>query len=285
MTTHDPIEDGHDTDAKLSLQRRQQLSALVDGDLAPDQARFLLRRLGHDPELAGRWDRWHLVGDVLRGQPVAALPGAFAERVSAALATAPAAALPAQRPRWRHGVGMALAASVAAVALFVARPLSVDGDLPVAIATGDATAVPAPAGPSPATVEPVREVSVPQFAEVAPPVAPATPASTTRRPSATSQAVASVSPPRADTVQGMPLPGAMPASDAPVAATVLAAASEDLRPFASPREPQARPWPRAVLPGLSGDTGDVTVGLDDATEAPSFYPFEPQLPVDPERTP
>ena len=57
MTTRDSIEDGHDTDAKLSLQRRQQLSALVDGDLAPDQAKFLLRRLGHDAELAGRWDR------------------------------------------------------------------------------------------------------------------------------------------------------------------------------------------------------------------------------------
>ena len=50
--------DPRDTDAKLSLQQRQQLSALVDGDLAPDQAAFLLRRLGHDAELAGRWQRW-----------------------------------------------------------------------------------------------------------------------------------------------------------------------------------------------------------------------------------
>ena len=46
---HDP-DPGHD---KLDLHQRQQLSALVDGELAPDQARFLLRRLQHDAELSG----------------------------------------------------------------------------------------------------------------------------------------------------------------------------------------------------------------------------------------
>lgn len=287
MTTHD-IEDGHDTDAKLSLQRRQQLSALVDGDLAPDQARFLLRRLGHDAELAGRWDRWHLVGDVLRGQPVVALPAGadgFAARVSAALVAEPATAVPRQRPRWQHGVGMALAASVAAIALFVARPLSVDGDLPATMATDQATPVSTPANPPPSTIESVREVSVPQFAEVAPPVAPATQQATTRvRPPATPERVASAPIETTDTVPDVPVPDAMPATDATVPPTVLVAA-QDVRPFANPRDPQARPWPRAVLPGLSGDAGDLTVGLDDTPEAPSFYPFEPRLPVEPERTP
>lgn len=282
MTTHDPIDGGHDTDAKLALQRRQQLSALVDGDLAPDQARFLLRRIGHDAELAGCWDRWHLVGDVLRGEPVAVLPAGpdgFAARVAAALATAP---VPARRARWRHGVGMALAASVAAVALFVARPLSVDGDLPAVVATGEATRAPAPASPSPSTVEAVREVSVPQFAEITPPVASATQQAPTRgRPPATPQRLALASAGPTDTVPDVPLPDAMPATDVPMPSTVLAA--QDVRPFASPREPQARPWPRAVLPGLSVE--DLTVGLDDTAEAPSFYPFEPRLPVDTERTP
>ena len=61
---HDP-DPGHD---KLDLHQRQQLSALVDGELAPDQARFLLRRLQHDAELSERFERWQLCGDVLRGQ-------------------------------------------------------------------------------------------------------------------------------------------------------------------------------------------------------------------------
>ncbi len=291
MTTRDPIDDGHDTDAKLSLQRRQQLSALVDGELALDQARFLARRLGHDAELAGRWGRWHLVGDVLRGQPVAALPAGadgFAARVAAALAAAPAPAVPVPRSRWRHGLGMALAASVAAVALFVARPLSVDGDVPVVVATEAtapiATPVPTAANPSPSTAGPVREVSVPQFAD-APPQAPATRQATTpSRPAAGPRRVASVPVESTGTLPGVPAPDALPGAEASVPPAVLVAA-QDLRPFASPREPPARPWPRAVLPGLSADGDAFTVGLDDTAEAPSFYPFEPQLPVEPERTP
>ena len=35
--------------------QRQQLSALVDGELAPDQALFLLRRLQHDVDLSERF--------------------------------------------------------------------------------------------------------------------------------------------------------------------------------------------------------------------------------------
>ncbi len=36
------------TTDKIDKHYFQQLSALVDGDLAPDQARFLLRRMQHD---------------------------------------------------------------------------------------------------------------------------------------------------------------------------------------------------------------------------------------------
>ncbi|HSX65013.1 MAG TPA: RseA family anti-sigma factor, partial [Pseudoxanthomonas sp.] len=52
---------------KLDNHYHLQLSALMDGALAPDQARFLLRRLQHDEELTGCWERWQLLGDVLRG--------------------------------------------------------------------------------------------------------------------------------------------------------------------------------------------------------------------------
>ncbi|PSD48587.1 anti-sigma factor, partial [Stenotrophomonas maltophilia] len=38
---------------RLDQRHREQLSALVDGELGADEARFLLRRMEHDPELAG----------------------------------------------------------------------------------------------------------------------------------------------------------------------------------------------------------------------------------------
>ena len=84
---HDP-DPGHD---KLDLHQRQQLSALVDGELAPDQALFLLRRLQHDVDLSERFERWQLCGDVLRGQVRRTAAPELAGRIAAALAAAPAA--------------------------------------------------------------------------------------------------------------------------------------------------------------------------------------------------
>ena len=254
MTTHDSnsdmqVNESHDTDAKLSLQRRQQLSALVDGELALDQARFLLRRLGHD-----------------------------------AAAVASDRVAPAARTGWELGLGVALAASVAAVALFVARPVSVDGDLPGVVATAEPAAVSVPAGSAPPPIEPVREVSVPQFAE-------RTPARALARPDAApmvSQSVPRISSAPDEPALALDAPGPdvtpAPSFDVPEPTTVLAS-TQATRPFASPREPQARPWPRAALPGLSDDAGGLTVGFGETAEAPSFYPFEPQLPAETQRTP
>ena len=291
MTTRDPNIDGYDTDAKLALQRDRQLSALIDGDLAPDQARFLMRRLGHDPELAGRWQRWHLVGDVLRGEPVAALPdGAegFAARIAAAVAAE--GARPAGRLRWQRGLGVALAASVAAVALFVARPLSVDSELPGAVVATDPVPRTEPVPPAASPTDALREVSVPQFVQAGP-ATPAIDAAPRPDPVATQAR----DPQRVALAEPVPAAQApvLPGPDEPAPVTVLA--GSDARPFASPGEPQARPWPRAALPDLSGPAGGFTVGFDEGADSPSFYPFEPQLPAhepradtatdDPESTP
>jgi len=278
---------GHDTDAKLALQQRSQLSALVDGDLAPEQARFLLRRLGHDTELAGRWQRWHLIGDVLRGRPVASFvdgDDGFAARVAGAVAAEGPATQVRVRPRWQRGVGLAAAASVAALALFVARPLSVDtgvpGDDAGLVAAG--AAIDAPADRPAVAATPVA--TVPQFVEATP-----APAATVAQPPPRNQRVATIQPP--PVVDAAPeRVVADPASIASASRTPATAidpiprvvvASADERPFARPLadadEPQARPWPRAVLPAPPG--GDqFTVGFGAAPAAPTFYPFEPRLP-------
>ena len=70
---------------KIDNHYQQQLSAWMDGDLPSDEARFLLRRLQHDDELASRLGRWQLCGDVLRGQAQAPAPAGFAARVAAAV--------------------------------------------------------------------------------------------------------------------------------------------------------------------------------------------------------
>jgi negative regulator of sigma E activity len=125
---------------------REQLSAMMDGTLSADESRFLLRRMQHDAELAGCWERWQLFGDAMRGQTGNALPADFSRRVSRAIAADIAANVAAQasfcepavasndvaavawRQRLRWGGGAALAASVAIAALISTRNLSLDSN-------------------------------------------------------------------------------------------------------------------------------------------------------------
>lgn len=163
----DTLQLGPDPD-KLERYHRQQLSAMLDGELPQDQARFLRRRLQHDGELSACFERWQVCGDVLRGRQVSLLPPDFAARVAAGIAADGGAAVPvadARRPRlWRWGGGgAALAASVALVAMFAGRPDGLVGDaaaprpaaatasvdaapsMPVVDVASDATALAAPA--------------------------------------------------------------------------------------------------------------------------------------------
>ena len=100
----------------------EQLSSLVDGELAADSGRFLLRRMGGDAELRGTWARYHMARDCLRGGRVSVYGADFADRVAAAIASdpapAPSVATTSPGPRWlRPLAGAAVAASVAVGAL------------------------------------------------------------------------------------------------------------------------------------------------------------------------
>jgi sigma-E factor negative regulatory protein RseA len=107
----------------MNEAHRENLSALTDGELEFDQVRFILRRAEHDAELRISWSSYHVARDCLRGEFAGRLARKdFADRVMAAL-DAPAAVSNGTSRRWlRWSAGGAIAASVAVVALMVARP-------------------------------------------------------------------------------------------------------------------------------------------------------------------
>jgi len=104
---------------------REDLSALMDGELAAEPTRFLLRRLDHDPELGATWSRWHLIRACLASDPARlhgpALGNDFASRVAVAIQVE---AVPRVRQRhWaRYMGGGAIAAGVAVAALMLNTP-------------------------------------------------------------------------------------------------------------------------------------------------------------------
>lgn len=104
----------------MSDEIREQLSALMDGQLPRDQVRFLLRRIDGDTLLAQTWARYQLAGSVL-GRRAAALPlrEDFAEALMQRL-DAGSISLGMRVLRWAGGG--AIAAAVAVFALVSTRP-------------------------------------------------------------------------------------------------------------------------------------------------------------------
>ena len=274
------------TTDKIDNHYFQQLSALMDGDLPPDQARFLLRRMEHDTELTGCWERWQLCGDALRGQAQAPAPAGFADGIALAIAAEPTrSAANAASPRIRSNLarwgGGALAASVAAIALFMVRqqvPDEAPSQAAPTVANQSPTTAPSAASPDPAlqtaatvTAASVAVASVPRRQNDA------------RRSATRSQQAAR----NAAAVRNAP-ERAVAAASVPVinvlAKTPAGTGANDPRDsFANVQinTPTARPWPRAVLPQYSSGSGAFNADYSTDRAAQTFYPFEPRLPVNP----
>lgn len=268
---------------------RETLSALFDGELPGEAARFAFKRLDHDADWRETCGRWQMIGDALRGEATSAAPTGFAAglmrmldaEAQAAVASSDSGRIVAStgatssRRRWIGGA--ALAASVAMAAVLVVRPWSETSssnpESQVAGVTAPAT-TPAP---------------------VASPVDVQTPASPSRNePSATSIAAAG-EPVTATANQRVVQRASRPAArsahrpaarvrneSAGTATAVASIAPEPVtsgRPFHPPVDDiVTRPWPRAVLSGDSGDALTVGFGSTSSTSPSSLYPFEPRLP-------
>lgn len=261
----------------------ETLSALFDGELQGDAARFAMKRLAHDPQWQRSFGNWQLVGDALRGQAGSIAPGDFAARVSAAVAADPVAriapplapvavAAPARAVARRKWIGgAALAASVAMVAMFVGRPFSQDGGTaiptppaPTELATAPLPATAPAAGQEPALAEAALPVAVAAIA-----VAEVPRRASDRRSRGQSQRVAL----RASKRQ------AATAAVARAGAVGEPASRVGGDPFGPPQvEVVSRPWPRAALPATGSAAAFTASFHGAAATTPSFYPFEPRLP-------
>lgn len=119
----------------------EQLSAFADGELPAAETELLLARLARDPALRARWERYHAIGETLRGGLPARYPRGLADAVGAALAGEPthAGTRRASFARWAMPLtGVAVAASVAVVGVLLIRDQAGPAASPVAPLTASA---------------------------------------------------------------------------------------------------------------------------------------------------
>jgi negative regulator of sigma E activity len=121
------------SEQKSETRLSETLSAFLDGETSPEEMHALLQALERDPRLQDALDRHHRMRAGLRGELHPGLDAGFAGRVlagieagGAALAESAVIALPARhavRPWFRGAVGLAMAASLAAVIVLAAQVL------------------------------------------------------------------------------------------------------------------------------------------------------------------
>ncbi len=103
----------------------ERVSALLDNELSDTEMTSTLTGLDQKAELRQMWDRYHLIGDVMRGEPIQFRATEISDRVRQQVESEPAIislpkkrGLSGRRSHWIKPVaGAALAASVATVAV------------------------------------------------------------------------------------------------------------------------------------------------------------------------
>lgn len=143
----------------MSEQIREQISALLDGELPATEQPLLLERLARDPALRARWSRYQLIGDGLRKTLPARVDLHLAERVMGvieALPAQPAGTSSAVVRALKPLAGLAVAASVAVVAILAVQQVRTPGS---GTESGPG-AVQMAANPSAQAVQPVADAYV-----------------------------------------------------------------------------------------------------------------------------
>jgi len=133
--THDSAEDPRAHD--------EPMSAAIDGECSPAEAKAVVERLLRDRDARALWSRYHTQRVALHGERVDRLEHGFAGRVSAAIAQEPPIAAPRRRlraSRWRRRVGAVAGAACVAVVTSVVVLLQSGGPGAPTVGQGEAPA-------------------------------------------------------------------------------------------------------------------------------------------------
>ena len=110
---------------------KEEISALMDGEMFEDQADVFLDKLKRHPEVRHEWENYHLIGDALR-QPDH-LCKTFGKSFHERLQAEPVVFAPSRRTSQRvRNFALSAAASVVALALVAWLSVQIGGEPPVA---------------------------------------------------------------------------------------------------------------------------------------------------------
>lgn len=124
----------------MTEKRQEQLSAFMDGESDAFGTKAIVDRLTSDSDMRVCWQRYHLIGDVMRNTLPGKSTSSVASRVSLALKQEPTVLSPDATPekttpnskQHRHPIGYAVAASVAVVGFLTVGVISQQADNPMA---------------------------------------------------------------------------------------------------------------------------------------------------------
>lgn len=112
----------------------EKLSSLVDGELAGSEYEHTVNAIKQDDELRRRWERYHIATDSLKNNlPSTISKSNLADRVMSALESEPTVFAPRSvthkvNPLVKQIAGLAVAASVTAIAVFSAQSWKSNSD-------------------------------------------------------------------------------------------------------------------------------------------------------------
>ncbi len=113
--------------------KKQKVSALADGDLSETETHQTIMALSEDRALRAAWERYHLIGDAIRGEALRLARRSVAEEVARRLAAEPTVLVPERLSRLKTArwawpaAGGAIAAGIAILAVLAApRFLAID---------------------------------------------------------------------------------------------------------------------------------------------------------------
>lgn len=120
----------------MNIKIEEQISALMDGELSDSDTHDLISTMQHDPELKKVWGTYHLISAALHNNLPDKLEPHRAQSLNAALASEPTVLAPrsvtlksklrTMTPAFRQIAGLAIAASVTAVAILSVQTLPQD---------------------------------------------------------------------------------------------------------------------------------------------------------------